>query len=391
MSAAFVPSCALSPRASGATLVAGLCASLLIHLGLGFGASAYFSRVWDGAAFAEHPVELVPELDPRALPEDHHQLGMQEAKSASINWLGVIENPERGDAPIAQVEQAEFTRQIGNAPVAVSPQPQAEPMPAAEDQLPIQQPTQEPEQSPISPDEMPDEMPDETPDETPDEPQPIAEPLAEPLTEQIKLEPDPDESAPITITPQPEPVEDPAQEPEAIEPAEHPVGPELVSVDPNPNPNPNPESNLSPSSQSASPKVAGKAGVVSKKESAASILKRAIKVDARTLHKPIVGKGLEIITVEPRFPASVRFTELPRNPVLMIQFDATGRVRKAYFLKEGKRVYDTGARGVDEPLMNAIYQWRAKGKQIEALDPKDPDSVVEISMRITFRKERDTP
>ncbi len=379
MSAAFVPSYALSPRASGATLIAGLCVSLLIHLGLGYSASIYFSRVWDGAAFAERPIELAPELDPRALPEDQHQLGMQEAKSASINWLGVIENPERGDAPIAQVEQAEFTRQIGNAPVAVSPQPQAEPMPAAEDQLPIQQPTQEPEQSPISPDEIPDETPDE--------------PLAEPLTEQIKLEPDPDDSAPITITPQPEPVEDPAQEPEAIEPIEHPVGPELVSVDPNPNPNPesSSKSSPSPSSQSVTPKVAGKAGVVSKKESAASILKRAIKVDATKLNKPIVGKGLEIITVEPRFPASVRFTELPRNPVLMIQFDATGRVRKAYFLKEGKRVYDTGARGVDEPLMNAIYQWRAKGKQIDALDPKDPDSVVEISMRITFRKERDTP
>ena len=373
------------------TLIAGLCVSLGIHLGFGYGASEYFASVWDAADSAENSIEMAPELAQLTLPKDQQRLGMREAQVASINWLGVIENPERGDAPIAQVEQAEFTRQIGNAPVAVSPQPQAEPMPAAEDQLPIQQPTQEPEQSPISPDEMPDE--------TPDEPQPIAEPLAEPLTEQIKLEPDPDESAPITITPQPEPVEDPAQEPEAIEPAEHPVAPELVSADPKPapkpEPKPNPESSSksspSPSSQPVAPQAAGKLGVVSKKESAASIIKRAIKVDATKLNKPIVGKGLEIITVEPRFPASVRFTEMPRNPVLMIQFDATGRVSKAYFLKEGKRVYDTGTRGVDEPLMNAIYQWRAKGKQIDALDPKDPDSVVEISMRITFRKERDTP
>lgn len=361
------------------TLIAGLCVSLAIHLGFGFGATEYFASVWDAADSAENPIELAPELAQLTLPKDQQRLGMREAQAASINWLGVIENPELGDAPIAQVEQAEFTRQIGNAPVAVSPQPQAEPTPAIEDQLPVQQPTQPLQQEPISPDERPDETPDE-----PQEKDPPQLP-AEPLTEQIKLEPDPNESAPIIITPQPEPVEDPAQEPEAIAPAEHPVGPELVSAEPKP------ESNPSPSSQSAAPKVAGKEGVVSKKESAASIIKRAIKVNATKLNKPIVGKGLEIITVEPRFPASVRFTEMPRNPVLMIQFDATGRVSKAYFLKEGKRVYDTGARGVDEPLMNAIYQWRAKGKQIDALDPKDPDSVVEISMRITFRKERDTP
>ena len=102
-------------------------------------------------------------------------------------------------------------------------------------------------------------------------------------------------------------------------------------------------------------------------------------------------KGIELTTVEPRFPASVRFRELPRNPVLIIRFDGHGRVSLVSFLTEGKRVYDTGVKGVDEPLINAVYQWRAKGKEIDALDPKDPESYIEIPMRITFRKERKLP
>jgi len=125
------------------------------------------------------------------------------------------------------------------------------------------------------------------------------------------------------------------------------------------------------------------------------MLKRAQNIDPKQLHKPIVGKGIEITTVEPRFPASVRFTELPRNPVLIIRFDGSGRVSKVYFLKEKRRIYDTGVRGVDEPLLSAVYQWRAKGKEIDALDPSlspdDPESYIEIPMRITFRKESDTP
>ncbi len=379
MSVAPAPSYGLTHRASATTLIVGVCVSLAIHLGLGYGASEYFASVWDGADSVENPLEIAPEQAQLTLPKDQQQVGMRKAQAASINWLGVIENPELSNAPIAQVEQAEFTKQIGNTPVTISPEPYAQSKPVIEDQRPVQQPIQAPQQGPASPDEIPNER--------------VSEPTTKQPAEQIKLEPDRDDSAPITITPQFEPVEDPPQEPEVIESVEHPAAPELASAAPEPEPESDAqtESNPSPSSQSAAPKVAGKEGVVSKKESAASIIKRAIKVDARSLHRPIVGKGLEIITVEPRFPASVRFTEMPRNPVLMIQFDARGRVSKAYFLKEGKRVYDTGTRGVDEPLMNAIYQWRAKGKQIEMLDPKDPDSVVEISMRITFRKERDRP
>jgi len=131
--------------------------------------------------------------------------------------------------------------------------------------------------------------------------------------------------------------------------------------------------------------------MVSNRESTASIIKRAIKVDAGALNKPIVGNGLEITTVEPKFPASVRFTQRPNNPVLLIRFDASGRVRKVQFLRDGRRLLDTGSEEVNEPLLSAVYKWRAKGKEIDALDSADPESSIEISMRILFNRERKKP
>ena len=135
----------------------------------------------------------------------------------------------------------------------------------------------------------------------------------------------------------------------------------------------------------------GTAGTESLKESAAAKIKKAIKVDGSKLHKPISAQGLEIITVEPKFPATVRFTELPKNPVVLIQFNGLGKVSRVEFLRDGRKVYDTGARSVDEPLVSALYQWKAKGKRIDELDPLDPKSVIEISMRITFRKDSSVP
>ena len=101
--------------------------------------------------------------------------------------------------------------------------------------------------------------------------------------------------------------------------------------------------------------------------------------------------GLEIKPVEPRYPATVRFTQLPRNPILIIRFNAQGRVVFVDFIRdeEKKKVYDTGSRAVDEPLLSAVYKWRASGEPLKKLDPDDPKSFIEISMKILFRDEKD--
>ncbi|MGV6814257.1 MAG: hypothetical protein ACWA5W_04505, partial [Phycisphaerales bacterium] len=228
-------------------------------------------------------------------------------------------------------------------------------------ELPVELPTEEmqdpgiviePEQV-IGPEQEPEPEPEAKPEAKP-ETKPEPEQESEPVKEQPKQAEQPEQT---------EPVEDVAQESSAVEPMP----------------------------ESSTPIPAGKEGIESTKESAASKIKRAIKVDGSKLHRPIVGKGLEILTVEPKFPATVRFTELPKNPIVLIRFNAKGRVSKVEFLRDGRKVYNTGARSVDEPLLSALYQWRAKGKEIDDLDADDPKAFVEISMRITFRKDSGVP
>ena len=377
MSAAAAPSYSSAHRAS-ATLAVGLCLSFAIHLGVGVGASGYFGSVWSSNDSSNSQIEIEPDAAKDITPDDKPPLGMQDATAVSINWLGVIDNSVEADVPISTVEQAEFTRQIGDAPTTVSPQPAAHPISEPTPEIKVPEPIVQEEQVEII--------------------DPIPEPEPEPVsasTEQIELEIEREEPAAVVIEPQPESVEEPAEEAneeQVEEPVDtqSPIDPEVVSVDPTP-PVESVQAQPEQDAQEVAPTTAGKNGIVSKNESAASKIKRAIKVDGTKLHRPIVGKGLEITTIEPRFPASVRFTELPRNPVVMIRFNASGRVSKAYFLTQAKRIYDTGVRGVDEPLLSAIYQWRAKGKEIDALDPTDTKSFVEISMRITFRKESKEP
>lgn len=375
-------------RGSAITLGVGVCLSLAVHLGVGLGASEYFASSTISKKHDDRAIAIEPERTDRVESREELRLGMEESKVASINWLGVVENPEVGDVPEAEVEQAEFTRQIGDSEVTTSPEPQVQ----------VQPPEQPPEQpadlaavlNPVQ--EVVDEVQAEV----------ITEPIKQALTEQIEIEVETKESEAL-IEVQPEPVEREQVEQEVVESVDSET--EATKAVPSKELREEPveiesketlERETKPDqavedSQKVTPRVAGKAGEQSEKESAASKIKRAMRVDGADLHKPIVGKGIELTTVEPRFPASVRFRELPRNPVLIIRFDGRGRVIKVSFLTEGRRVYDTGVKGVDEPLINAVYQWRAKGKEIEALDAKNPESFLEIPMRITFRKERELP
>jgi len=358
--------------------------SVLIHLGVGIGASSSISAALRTKQSPESAI-AIKETPEQPQPEDKPTLGLDSAKAASINWLGVLEDPEEGDAPIADVEQAEFTTQVGDAPETTAPVTPQEPTPPIE-QVP-EQPTPEP-QDPIEE----------------SDPEPIQEPSPPVRTEQIELEPEPSEQAPVQVLPQtepqrePKPEIEPEPEPNAVpvdEQAAESSTEQPAEVVPNTppisQPISQPTSQPQPAIESSIPATAGKDGIVSEKESSASIIKRSEKISYKDLNKPIVGKGFEIITVNPKFPASVRFTELPNNPVLIIRFDGRGRVVKVSFLKEKKREYNTGVTSVDEPLVSAVYQWRAKGKQIEALTIGDPESYIEIPMRITFRTDRNTP
>ncbi len=119
-------------------------------------------------------------------------------------------------------------------------------------------------------------------------------------------------------------------------------------------------------------------GIITDKEALAAALKSAPTV---TPGRVLAAEGLEISTRRPQWSRTVQLTARPRNPVIWITFGRNGRVLRAGFLSDGERVFDTGDQSVNEPLMNAVYRWTAKGKAIEAL-PDEPEAGVTIRVRV---------
>lgn len=412
--------------------VLGVCVTLsvLAHLGSAFGAGAYLSQRSTLDLSGVKRIRL-PDLAPAPIPDEQPlRLGRQDSNTASIAWLGVVRDPVVGQGHESQVEQAELTIQQGERDAPVSPQSTPSPPTEPTPQTPTTAPTSEPEpdtepqsqpevQSEPEPEPQPAEEPEtrQEPQSQP-EPQPESQPQPEQRPEQAPsislpdlpepvIEPSPSEPETLEVSPvpQPEPEPDPTEESEP-EPQPAPESsseqapasqtasdPEPAAQDAAPSEQDTPQSTqptpAAPATPPAQPTPAGKPGEVDDRESVASIIKRAVEHRATDLNRPLSGEGLEIKPVEPKFPATVRFTQLPRNPIVLIRFNAQGKVVRAVFLRDEakRRVYDTGSKGVDEPLINAIYQWRAEGKQLEALDPGDPDSTIEISMKIIFREE----
>lgn len=90
------------------------------------------------------------------------------------------------------------------------------------------------------------------------------------------------------------------------------------------------------------------------------------------------GKGLKIITRRAVFTNTTLVTQAPRDTLIRIRFQRDGTVKRADFVEGGS----TGNPNIDEPIRNAVYRWRASGKDLDKLQPGDTLSVV---IRITFR------
>jgi len=123
-------------------------------------------------------------------------------------------------------------------------------------------------------------------------------------------------------------------------------------------------------------KVAGEPANPSESESMAVSIEETIEVSPG---KPAAVEGLEIITVRPRWNIGTRLTASPRNPMVRIVFIRDGSVLEANFTQGG-----SGFSSVDEPLLDAIYSWRAKGKRLEELSTRE-GATLSITMRILLR------
>jgi len=76
--------------------------------------------------------------------------------------------------------------------------------------------------------------------------------------------------------------------------------------------------------------------------------------------KVLAGEGIQVKTVRPRWSTTTRLTTTPRNPVIEVLFERSGKVKKARFLN-GKT---TGHKEVDGPLLDSVYRWTATGAKL---------------------------
>jgi hypothetical protein len=148
-----------------------------------------------------------------------------------------------------------------------------------------------------------------------------------------------------------------------------------------------PDDTQAPSPQAGALPAAGPSGAdpargeVTDRESVALSVRRAPAV--RLVEGRVqAAEGLEIQTRRPRWTNTVIATRNPRTPTVEIVFGADGRVRRAAFVSDGATVYSTGFEDVDQPLLNAVYGWTARGK---AIDELEEDGEVRILITVLFR------
>lgn len=112
-----------------------------------------------------------------------------------------------------------------------------------------------------------------------------------------------------------------------------------------------------------------------KDSDASSIVKAA---DYRN-GKVQAGEGLDIKTLRPEFSKYTKVTAVPRNPIVEIWFDRTGKAVNVELLQS------SGYKDVDQPVLNAVWGWTAKGKVLDELPKRKPRAVVKLQITMLLR------
>jgi hypothetical protein len=328
------------PEQGRRSLVVTIGLSILLHAAAGLAVVAS-----DGST---QPPVLGGLPDDMRAPENQAVLGIERSNAVTIDWLGFSEDTPHIAEP-ADVNQAALSP-------APAPSPADAPMQAA--------PAPSPEQPEAEP-----PTPEETAPSTA-----VAEPLPTPrLT---------DPSAAVVTTERTEPVETAA--PQAIDDASER---RPVDAAPEPSPAAQPEVQAeTPDAGSAEQTAAGGApGLQDERESDAAS-RKPIEFRQSQWGKPLAREGIQITTVRPRWSITTRVTSAPRNPTVEVVFGPDGKVRRAGFKRHTDGfLLSTGDSRVDQPLIDALYRWKAKGARIDDLGPGSGESSVTITLRIVLR------
>ena len=115
----------------------------------------------------------------------------------------------------------------------------------------------------------------------------------------------------------------------------------------------------------------------SDRESPATAVKKPTRVEPG---QPAAAEGLEIKTVRPQWTHYTRLTARPGNPIVVVHFDAAGKVARASFKRS------TGTKDVDGPLLDAVYRWHATGEALAELGGEGEEETIELEFEIVLRR-----
>lgn len=299
--------------------------------------------------------EPAPKEDPPPAPEEPEPpLGIDRSEAVTLNWIGYEEYAEHL-AKLAETDQAAFIDDDaggGGGTAGESTRPQGD---AAADGPAPAPPAREtpPASGGASPPGVPSMVPAAA--KTPDPASPVkAIPGDDPTPAG-----DPDRTDPAPPSPTPADADTPAEQP-SPNPSENPQ-PETPPKAPATPPAAPKEGDPAPAAPGPPREAPPKAGDAAEKESDAF---SAIDVPPELWRqgKPLAMKGLEIQTRRPTLPLLTQLTTRPRHPVAELRFDRRGKVVQAQLLTS------TGFAQVDGPILDALYNWRAKGEVLASLE-----------------------
>ncbi|MEM7227770.1 MAG: hypothetical protein AAF432_03045 [Planctomycetota bacterium] len=298
------------------------------------------------------------------IPENEVQLGIEESAESTLTWVG-YDTYEEHMATLSAVEQSAFT---------LSPE-QGVPTEVAGD---LEAPTTPVEAAqPVEAPETAEEVVDassESPEESVEVEEPLdvtatSEPMPSAVQSMMALLNLAEKFAPVFEVETPadpvtdKPVTTPRETPPATV-AQNVTQPKPVAAAEPPRPAPK------PGDEQADEPLPGE---VSDRQSPATSTVEFTKIKAG---KTVSAQGMELKPKKPELTTFQRLTSRPCDPVVLMQFRKDGTVKHAEILTA------SCSPGFDASLLASLYDWKAKGEPIDALDG---DELVTIRMQILLQ------
>ena len=345
-------------------LLAGLLFSIVFHLTFLLPLVVDISEEGD----QDRLIELASAIEPPPLEAEPEEpvLGIDESMAKTMNWIG-YEEYEEHLARLSENDQAAFDMadsggggappttpsEMLEAPTKTTPTKKSQPAPPS-----MTAPNPESQTDPLAPktDALKDAAKTEKrnePENAPDAKGEDADRSEGKTESEAKDTEKSDEEAPKKESPKPE---------KAPEPSE----PQPPAPEPKPGPKPGPGSGEDDPGDATTP--------ADRESDATSVIE--VPRELWNRGRPLAAEGVELQTRRPVLDTLTQLNARFGNPLVEISFARNGRPTNARIIES------SGDTRLDEPILDSLYRWRAKGKKLEDLKGEE---TFDVKLRILLR------